>query len=306
MSRYVIARLPLLSPEGEPITADPAAWRVEPALRFGVLRLRNGSLSHTVDLRSVLAAEVSEETEVNDIRKTLGRMALTGIGSSLFWDGRRGGLGASLLDLSARGAVKKGVYGGALVFRDTSVINFVLFEAEFEELWRLVPEAAFEEEAIDEARELLDLLERMKADGRRALDEYAAELIALDIHLDELLQLVEGGTSFQARDAARAEAAEVQDRLTNMRQFLRALLVENGLSYREFAAGTPLAADQALLVSIAGPAAVEEAPLPVAQIARARDRAEFNWGKELLRNVVRVIVVVLLLAMAWGALTGKH
>ena len=116
MSQYIVARLPLLSPEGEPITADAAAWRVEPALRYGVLRLCNGPLSHTVDLRSVLAAEVSEETEVNDIRKTLGRMALTGIGSSLFWDGRRGGLGASLLDLSARGAVKKGVWGGRSYF----------------------------------------------------------------------------------------------------------------------------------------------------------------------------------------------
>ena len=186
------------------------------------------------------------------------------------------------------------------------MINLVLFEAEFEELCRLVPEAAFEEEALDEARELLDLLERMKADGRRALDEYAGELIALDLHLNELRQRVEGGTSFQARDAARAEAAEVQDRLTNMRQFLRALLIENGLGYREFAAGTPLAADQGHLLRIAGPAAVEEAPLPVAQIARARDRAEFNRGKELVRNVVRVLFVVLLLAMAWGALTAKH
>ena len=106
MSRYVIARLPLLSPEGEPITADAAAWRVEPALRFGMLRLRNGPLSHTVDLRSVLAAEVSEETEVNDIRKTLGRMALTGIGSSLFWVGAAGDSGPAC-STSPPGALSK-------------------------------------------------------------------------------------------------------------------------------------------------------------------------------------------------------
>ena len=310
MSTYAIARLPLLSPDGDLIAADPRGWHVEPALRYGVLRLRNGSLRHTIDLRTALAAEVSEETKINDIRKTLGRMALTGLGSSLFWEGRRGGIGAGLLDLSARGVEKKGVYGGSLVFRDTSVVNFVLFEQEFEHLARLVPEAAFEEEALDEARELLDLLERMRADGRRALEEFAGELIALDAHLDDLLRRAEAGASFAERDKARTEAAQAQGRLSDMRHFFRALLVENGVHYRDFAAAAQLSDHEGRLLAIAGPSVEAEAPLPVAQIAQARSRSELSSGlggaKEVFRNVVRVVFVLIVLLMIVAALTGKR
>lgn len=309
MSSYAIARLPLLSPNGDLIVANPSGWQIQPALRYGVLRLRNGPISHTIDLRTVLAAEVSEENEINDLKKTFKRMALTGIGSALFWEGRRGGIGAGLLDLSARGTEKKNVYGGSLVFRDTSVVNFVLFESEFEELARLVPEEAFEDEAVGEAKDLLHLLERMRTDGQRALEEYAGELIELDRHLDDLTSRVETGKSFTERDQARTEAAQVQSRLSDMRHFFRALLVENGLNYRDFAERAQLTVDQNRLLTIAGPSVENEAPLPIVQFAQVRDKRvlESNviTGKEIFRNIARVVFALIVLIMILASIGKK-
>lgn len=47
-------------------------------------------------------------------------------------------------------------------------------------------------------------------DGRRAHDEYAAELIALDERLDALTRRASEEASFAERNRARGEAAEVR------------------------------------------------------------------------------------------------
>src|SRR5215204_655875 len=66
----------------------------------------------------------AKEQEVTAIGKTLGRMALTGIGAALTSKGT--GLGGTLLDLSFRGAETKTIVQGTIVFDDTTIVRFAL------------------------------------------------------------------------------------------------------------------------------------------------------------------------------------
>lgn len=105
MTKFEIIRLPLMSAEGLWVSVAPNQWNTNFDAR-GMLNLKSKGISHVLSFGNLLAIEIGNEEEVTAVGKTLGRMALTGVGAALFSQGRSGGMGASILDLSIRGAEK--------------------------------------------------------------------------------------------------------------------------------------------------------------------------------------------------------
>lgn len=281
MPQFAIVRLPFLTEAGEPLSLAPNQWQLRSDLRAGSIRIQGNGHTRTLDLREVLAVEVGEEKEVTAVGATLGRMALTGIGAALVSRGRRGGFGASLLDLSVRGAVKQSAATGVMVWPDTTILSFGVQGAEVEQFLNSVPAEAFEEEALEEAQHRLGLLERMRADGRRALDEMAQEVAQVALHVRELNARAEQGATFTERDEARQEAMELQWRLTTMRGLCTALQADLGVSTRDLVTAAPdYPAALPAPNSIASPQQEATAPAQATSAPHADNAGANGWTRE--------------------------
>lgn len=298
MPQFAVIRLPFISEKGEPVAMPADRWQVRADLRSGRLQVQGVGHHRTLDLREVLAVEVGEEKEVTAVGATIGRMALTGLGAALFSQGRRGGIGAGLLDLSARGSVKRSAAAGIMVWPDTTVIRFTVQGQEIDQLLQVVPEETFSQEHLDEARSRLDLLERMRSDGRRALDEMAREVAQISAVVRDLHVQAEQGSSFIERDAARQDALELQDKLVTMRILCTALQADLGVHTRELmsaAPNYPAALPPPQLLA----AAAEEVVVPPRPAAAPSTSSGGGWTKEQWSGLAGTIVILWFVLHNW-------
>jgi hypothetical protein len=306
LANLSVVRMPVLTPDGMPIELAPDDWSLTPDLRSGSIKAQGGGHFVDLDLGSALAFAISEEKEVLALGKTLGRMALTGMGAALFYQGRRGGLGAGLLDLSVRGAERKSAVSGAIVWPDTSVIQVTLQGNEIDQFASVVPAEALQEDALERARQLLDLMERMKVDGRRALNEIARDVFQIDQRVKQLLSEANEGETFAIRDAARQEARKIEEDLDAKRYLCRALMAENSVSFKELGADLPEAQDATVLLCADGSrVSLTEQRQGSAQPPSPRR----NKSVELLRTVGRICVTVIVIVVfvnVLGSLVSPH
>src|ERR1700691_106875 len=229
---FEVVRLPLLTETGELVKGAPT--NITANVNAGTIQIFFGSTCHVVNLRTVVAAEIGEEKEVAAIGKTLGRMALSGVGSALFSKGRAGGVGAGLLDLSIRGMETKSVISGFVAFKDSSILKFSLPGKVFQQILQVIPEHSFSRDAIIEARQHIELIGRMKKDGRRVLDELLQEITMLSRQVVDLRTKAEEGTIFLVRDQARQDADNIAMQLDSQKTLFKVLLFENDLSFWDF------------------------------------------------------------------------
>jgi hypothetical protein len=262
MARFTVLRFPFLTATGEPLSLAPSQWAADADLRGEHVRIQFGSHGRFFNFRDVVAVHISEEKEVTAVSSTLGRMALTGVGAALLSQGRRGGVGASLLDLSIRGAVKKNVVTGTMVWPDTTILGFSLKGKEIDRFLRAVPKRALDEDALEDARKRLDLLERMRSDGRRAIEELTQEITRLESHVDALHVTSEQGASFSERDGARQEALAHSQQITTMRTLCFALQADLGVSTRDLTGAPPKDSSETRSLRISAPAGSTSENLP--------------------------------------------
>lgn len=102
MKKFDVLRLPLMTKEGGWVGTPSDQWNIV-LDKAGMLKIGSKNESHVLPFGNLLAVEVGGEEQVTSVGKTMGRMALTGVGAALFSQGRSGGVGAGLLDLSIRG-----------------------------------------------------------------------------------------------------------------------------------------------------------------------------------------------------------
>ncbi|WP_158809289.1 hypothetical protein [Beijerinckia sp. L45] len=226
----------MLNERGEWLDIQPATWDVRFDRRVGELSVRFAKTNEVLDLKNLLAIWFGDERQVTDVKRTIGRMALTGIGASLFSKGEAGGLGAGLLDLSLRGKEQKLIVSGTLIFRNSAAISFSLPRVEFDQFAKFVPPHAFEEGAAEQAVTSFGLLERMRADGRRVLAELAGDYDSAHARVQLLKADSEAGATFSLRDEARQAAAAAQVEVDNLKFLLVGLLFDHGIPPRQFLA----------------------------------------------------------------------
>jgi hypothetical protein len=234
---FQVLHLPLFNLQGDPIVPASDSWNLRPDYSRKVLQVRSGQIEHALSLQSVLAINGEEQT-ARAVGKTIGRMALTGVGAALFSKGRGGGIGAGLLDLSVRGVETKSVVNGTIVFQDASAVTYSLPSKEFGALVSCVPQFALSEEAANESREMFDLLGRMKRDGRRSLEELAQQLLSLNDNIETLHLEAENGSTFSARDSARQQADSLAEDFSRQKLLFKAALFTLGLSFHDFIASS--------------------------------------------------------------------
>lgn len=233
MSKFEVLRLPLMSSDGQWMRVASNQWAAS-LDKKGLFKLRHRDVGHVLSLGDLLAIEVGDEAQVTAVGKTLGRMALTGVGAALFTQGRGGSVGAGLLDLSLRGAEKKSVISGLMIFLDSSIMKFKVSAEEFDTIVKSVSQHVFSAEALQDASEMFDLLRRMKADGERVLHEILSSLIEAKSQMNTLAISSEIGQSFAERDAARQELAAAEHNYQRERFLFTALLYDIGVSPQQF------------------------------------------------------------------------
>ena len=213
----------------------------------------------------------------------------------MFSQGRSGGVGAGLLDLSIRGSEKKSVVSGILVFADSAIVKFRLPAKEFDALASSVSERTFSSEAMEAAQEMFGLLQRMRADGPRVLPEMLAEIARSKDRVHELLVETDSGESFAARDAARQELVSAEHSLQRERFLLTALLYDlkvDPITFFEDRGGTEEM--RSLVASSSAPP--EETPgMRVAGTPGVPADAEGQFFKTRKGRIVILVVVAVLI-----------
>lgn len=178
-----------------------SGWRATFNLRRGEIVCTRGWIKVRRKLKDTWSLQLQEVGQEKAYARTLGRVAVTGIASSLLKKGA--GLGGALLDASLRGFDKNTLYAGTIVFRDLSIVSFVGNAHEIDALVRAVPERALTEKWISSANELIDRAVRLAQDGKRGIAE-----LDLDISQNWRLQAeaenaATAGAQYSDRDAAR-------------------------------------------------------------------------------------------------------
>jgi hypothetical protein len=161
----------------------------------------------------------------------------------MFTKGQTSGIGAGLLDLSIRGFETKSSVSGLLIFNNFAIISFLLRDNVFAELKQLLPEYVDSREALDYAYGVAELLDGMKEDGSRAIDEMAADLVSESKLISKYEYAIENGESFDARSNARKQLMEAQKRLKDTKNIFIALLFGSGISLNSYISSAHNGAD---------------------------------------------------------------
>lgn len=208
---------------GRPVNKPARKWAVKLNKKKGLLTLTCGSHKRQYSLATdLLYLAVAEEKSEIALGKTLGRMALTGLATNGFANGK--GLAGGIMDFAVRGAEQNVSWRCELVLADLSVVSFEATPAELQGQPTLLSYAS------DAARERLqglnDLLRRLKLDGERVLPEIDAALVAIKEKIDQLRAVEASGVDFAARDEARSELRRLESELQDREAVKGALIYE--------------------------------------------------------------------------------
>lgn len=170
-------------------------WKATYREKQAILEIKCDGYVKVYDLRTqVIAVGVGESIKKVALGKTLGRVALTGL-----LHGRH----MASADLRWGGVDRDEYQEVFMMFDDTTTITMEMDGDEFEDLLKLLPDAAKEDEAQDRAEKLMDKVKAMVADGERVLGELTLKHDRLMAEDAELAGKVEAGESFDERHQAR-------------------------------------------------------------------------------------------------------
>ena len=211
---------------GRPVNKPAGKWAVKLNKKKGLLTLTCGSHKRQYSLVSdLLYLAVAEEKSEIALGKTLGRMALTGLATNGFANGK--GLAGAIMDFAVRGAEQNVSWRCELVLADLSVVSFEATPAELQAQPTLLSSAS------DAARERLeglnDLLRRLKLDGERVIPEIEAAIAGIKEKISQLRTAEASGADFASRDEARTELRRLENELQDRAAVKGALIYELAL-----------------------------------------------------------------------------
>jgi uncharacterized protein YecT (DUF1311 family) len=231
MNNFQAAHVVAIAANGEPILCQASTWNVGLDETNGLLKLKRGKhkLIYTLKSESIYFRLVDKREEIS-IGRTVGRMALTGIAASTFPNGKI--MSGALMDFAVRGSEKNTILSAVLVMNDTTSIQFDATIDEFQRISSYLPAIATGSAAAEKARELIDLIDRMKKDGPRVLLEIDLSIQQLTLQLSSWSDQESVGNSFDIRDQARQRRRSVEDKLNGQKILRKA--VGFGLHHDEF------------------------------------------------------------------------
>jgi hypothetical protein len=268
---------------GSPIDVPAERWAATFHRKSAILRLRHRGYCLNYDLcHDLICLIQTDEKQVTALGRTVGRMALTGISTRLFFGGK--GMAGAMLDLSARGAEKNTIVSGILIFNDTTTVSFVASANNYARFRAMLPKECIQPSSAERAEKLFDVVHRMTVDGERVLGEVDDEISGLAIELRHAEALADSGDNFAVRDSARHKVQELRRGYVQLVQMKRAVA---------FQLNRPL-----MLEKAKSPEKVESpAELPAVEVA-ASPASSSGWQKMPL---ILFLVASLLMTIICGA-----
>lgn len=217
---------------GAGILCPVGDWAVEIDTRSKAINLKTGKHRLTYDLTTqVVFLGVADQKEEVALGKTLGRMALTGIATNGFAAGK--GVPGAVMDLALRGSERNLVVAAWLITDDTTAVEFEATAEEFKKLCALLPASAISNAGYEKAKDTVALVERMKLDGPRVVDELGTEIERLVQEIALVQQSEDSGQSFQERDASRMSRQTLQKALVERKSLRKAVTFNLSWDARE-------------------------------------------------------------------------
>ena len=221
MNKLSVIRIVAFSNKNYAIHIPLSSWGL--CLNGKILELKGAGSKVRYDLSSdLMCIHVTGRVQETAVGKTVKRMAVTGIASSLLSQGK--GMGGAMMDLAVRGAETRIIISARMAMKDTTTIDLEATEDEYRQFVSGLPACATTSQARSRAEDMISLVERMSLDGPRALPEIdgRAEALIKQKQLAEK-QIIDGG-SFGERDAARLEAENLGNEIEYLQQLKKAVM----------------------------------------------------------------------------------
>lgn len=229
MRNFKPTKVVALDQAGQPVVRALSQWSARLNHGKNTLTLSSGTHRLSYDLsRDVRYLAVVDQKQEVDLGKTLGRMALTGIGVNGFEHGK--GVAGAVMELATRGTSNTAWLLVEIVLTDLSVVRFEARPEQINEKPELLRAAG--EEARRKLEAVNDVLRRLRADGERTLPELEQTISVLQAEAAQHQREAEAGQTFALRDAARAKLASIDEQIADKSAVRVALLVDWKLEKR--------------------------------------------------------------------------
>lgn len=221
MNKLSVIRIVAFSNKNYAIHIPLSSWEV--FLNGKVLELKGAGSKVRYDLSNdLMCIFVTGKVEETAVGKTVKRMAVTGIASSLLSQGK--GVGGAMMDLAVRGAETRIIVSARMVMKDTTTIDFEATEGEYRQFVSGLPANATTSQAKSRAEELISLVDRMSLDGHRSLPEIDGRIEAFIERRRLAEKLIIDGGSFEDRDVARQEVESLGNEIEYLQQLKKAVM----------------------------------------------------------------------------------
>ena len=291
-SNLKLLRVVAFDGSGKPVLGPVQKWKLSYSQRRATLEIKYAGYSRTYDLRTDLVSVAPMDSRQKaSIGKTLGRVALTGL-----VHGRRG----AAADLRWGGLDRDEVTTLALIFGDTTSVSVEMESDEVDELLTLVPETVASNEAFEVARGLVHLIKAMADDGPRVLQELETKHVQLEEELVTLRPTIDGGASFDERQAARERGLAIEAELAELqitRQGVLYALAYNGTDVTQAVERTVMMPPAATASNVISDSAAQDVKASKRPTTSAQ-RASSSTGPGGSSKLVKVLVFV------FGAFVG--
>lgn len=221
MNNLAAVRVVAFSRKNEAIHIHPDEWKVD--LFGNKITLKGGGSKIRYDLMTdLLCIYVTDKIEETAIGKTAKRLAMIGISAHLLSPGK--GMGGAMMDYSIRGAETRVIVHARMVMKDTTSLSFEASEEEYEKFVAGLPSYVQTQEAVEEARKMIYLADRMAVDGIRSLAELDSKITSLREQQIQARQRTTTDGSFEERDDARLEEQNIAGEIEYQLQLKKAAM----------------------------------------------------------------------------------
>ncbi len=221
MNNLAAVRVIAFSRKNEAIHIHPDEWKV--SLYGNKVVLKGGGSKIRYDLSAdLLCIHITDRIEETAMGKTVKRAALTGIAAHMLSPGK--GVGGVMMDLALRGSETRVIVHARMVMKDTTTLSFEATEEEYEEFVSDLPSNVRTQEALDQARKMISLADRMAVDGMRSLAEVDGKIASLQEKQVQARQRTSNDESFDERDAARLEEQGIGSEIEYQLQLKKAAM----------------------------------------------------------------------------------
>ena len=162
---------------------------------------RELKIRRSLNLSTVTAAALTDSRIKTDVKRTVARAAITGLGWALVARGT--GLGASVLDVRYGGVEQKELGEAIIGFSDFSHVIVKGLTSDIRGLLSLLPKESLEQKSLDAIVADDEFITRLIADAPKVYQEIDAEILS-KIEVTKLAAAeTKDGATFHQRDAAR-------------------------------------------------------------------------------------------------------